>query len=83
MADLIHRVGRESRERSSIIVHTLAAQSRSGLGRTGQGWSAVGLGCAILYKTHPCLSYDFVQILHEDILHSYSTGGKGFTFGDG
>ena len=38
---------RERVGRSSIIVHTLAAQSRSGLGRTGQGWSAVGLGCAI------------------------------------
>ena len=40
------RVGRErERERSSIIVQTLAAQSRVGLGRTGQG--ALGLGCAI------------------------------------
>ena len=31
-------------------MHTLAAQSRSGLGRTGQGWSAVGLGCAIIFS---------------------------------
>ena len=39
---------RKEGERSSIIVHTLAAQSRSGLCRTGQGWSAVGLGCAMI-----------------------------------
>ena len=44
------RERQRERERSSIIVHTLAAQSRSGLGRTGQGWSAVGLGCAIIFS---------------------------------
>ena len=40
---------RVGRERESIIVQTLAAQSRLGLGRTGQG--ALGLGCAILSLT--------------------------------
>ena len=39
------RVGRERGERSSIIVQTLADQSRIGLSRTKQ--DAQGLGCAI------------------------------------
>ena len=44
------RIGRE-RERSSIIVHTLAAQSRSGLGRTGQGRAGVQWAWVAQFKT--------------------------------
>ena len=57
------------RERSSIIVQTLAAQSRVGLSRTEQG--ALGLGCAIFNKIiHVSQILDLFNDVPEAVLSS-------------